>query len=172
MIREIDYEKILRLLKKHYLPLVIILLLFVVDYALCLHKNKKLVEFENVKGKLAFAEDLLKTPHKLKFISSHLFSGDNVDFDEFVVKTANDNFAEITSIEKAEETDINSIKKSEASIKGIFWHESFIFDFLKNIQEFKPGFLKITSVAIGKFGKVSPNKPAMKIEVACEIYQK
>jgi hypothetical protein len=165
-------EKILRFIRKHYLSLGITLFLSIIDSLICSYKNEKFIEFEGLKEILAIAENLMKTPNKLRFISSHLFSGNNADLDEFVTKIGNDNFAKIISVEKGDESNVGTIKKREVTIKGVFWHESFIFKFLKNIQEFKPGFLRIASVDINKFAKVSLSKPVMKVEVSCDIYQK
>ncbi|MDR3224322.1 MAG: hypothetical protein LBT03_01920 [Holosporales bacterium] len=143
------------------------------DCFVCSYKDDKLVELETIQNYFATVDDLVRSPEKLKFISAHLLLEEtNQSFDEFVTKIGQDNFAEIFSIEKKDEVIIGSLKKTKIKITGIFWHEDFIFEFLNSIYDFRPGFLKISQIDVDKFADISIEKPAMKLEAICEVFQK
>ena len=109
----------------------------------------------------------------MKFISNHKFNGDKIDFNEFINNLAAKTYANISSIEILEESKISDVIVKQFKITGLFWHDIFIFDFIEKLQDFSPGFLNILSIDINKFSnQISSQKPIMKLEVVCKVYQK
>lgn len=132
-------------------------------------KNLKLCEIQR---KEDLVNNLKKDESKIKFISKHLFTGNQLDYHQFLKDIALQNKAKIISIDEKEIKSIGSINKKTISVTGIFWHDKFVFDFLNDIQNFHPGFARVVLVDIDKFAKISLSKPVIKVEILCEIFQK
>lgn len=110
---------------------------------------------------------------RIKFISAHCFSGKKTAFEEYVETITKENLGIITEVSQVGKSKIlNKFTCTKYSIKGFFWHDLYVFRFIDSIQNFHPGFLKLLDIEIDKLQKVTENKPFMKMELICEIFQK
>jgi hypothetical protein len=143
-----------------------------VAFSIDAYKINKFNEFEGLNDEAIIATDLNVDPQKLNFMVAHSFSEAGEDFQKFVHRLGNDINAKVGSIQILEESTVGLLNMRKVDIPCLFWHETLIFEFLKKLQEFKPGLLKISFVDITKFAKVSDENPALKLQVICNIYQK
>lgn len=172
IMNKIDFHKAKNLAKRYrfyYLPIV---LMAVISGFVSHYKNVKFEDILEVEEKSIPIKELKSNNAKLEFISKHKFCGTSMDFENFIRNSEEKNYAKINQIKKLEESIHGQIKIRKFEIKGFFWHDSFIFNFLDEIQNFSPGFLKILSIDIDKFSRMIREKPIMKVEILCEIFQK
>lgn len=159
--------------KKEYLLWLIVLIIFLVISnfvgSIRDEKNLKLCEIQKTES---LVNNLKKDSSKIKFIANHLFTGNQLDYREFLKNIAFQNKAKIISIEEKDTKSIGCINKKTVSMTGIFWHDKFVFDFLNDVQNFHPGFARVVSIDIDKFAKISLSKPVIKVEILCEVFQK
>lgn len=158
------------LIKANSCILLIFALMSFVCIATFIHKEILFNKFQE--------SELLTGPIKcfdrrvIKFISEHNFSGKNINFRKFVENLAEHNFAIVTEVKKCNISRLNSFKRIKYKVKGYFWHDKFIFEFIDKLQNYHPGFLKLLNVEIDKFSKVNEIKPFIRLEIVCEIFQK
>ncbi len=169
---KIDFYKNKEFVKRYkgyYLPIItmIFISIFISNY-----KNMKLEECIAIEAETYPIKKLESNKAKLEFISKHKFSGSSKDFENFIKELGQKNYAKIKQVNKLEDSVNGKIKITKFEIKGFFWHDSFIFNFIDEIQDFSPGFLKILSIDIDKFSKIITEKPIMKVEILCKIFQK
>lgn len=150
-----------------------ILMGLLISVPVSIYKNQQREECEALEYKVEPICKLVKDKKKLKFISAHKFAGEKVEFENFVDDLAQKYHSKIANIEIQDESKIANVNVQQIRITGFFWHDVFIFAFLEELQDFSPGFLNILSVDIDKFSKqISSQKPILKLEVVCKIYQK
>jgi hypothetical protein len=119
-----------------------------------------------------FAESLRQSPDRLNFILKHLFFDKNADFRQFVNNSIVRNNGEMNSFRSEGKTQTaGQVIKESVTVEGVFWHDSFVFDFIKDVESFSPGFAKVTSIEIEKVGKVNLAKPIIKVLIQCEVFQ-
>jgi hypothetical protein len=159
-------------IKKYSCRLVGIVIAFAISNILSIYKEEKFSEYEDAKNISVLVQKLTNDDNKLQFALRHRFNGENKNFGQFVSQIATKNSSQISSIEYVDESIIGLIKQKKVVIHGLFWHDIFIFAFLDALKNFSPGFLKILSVDINKFAKVSLLKPVLKVNVVCELFQK
>jgi hypothetical protein len=146
--------------------------MLILSVLVSLYKGKKFVGMQELEKREADVKSIISNGEKLRFISEHGFGKANVSIESFTKDLGQKNFSEITKIYSVEESIIGTVKKTKLEIEGFFWHDLFIFEFLNEMQNFKPGFIKILSVEIDKFSKILIKKPALKVNVVCEVFQK
>lgn len=152
---------------------IIVVGMMVIASWISIHKNQRYAEYMEWQEKATPFVKLRSNPQKFDFILKHKFSKNGLDFKNFVQQIARQNYACIPIIDFSEEkSKIGQVNVSLAKITGFFWHDTFIFNFLDNLQDFSPGFLNITYVEIDKFTKQLGAKPILKLEVICKIFQK
>ena len=158
-------------LKNLIAPFMLLLSLVITSCFVDEEKRSKTIDLNSVKNSTNFAKELMKDNVKLNFITDHLFKGEHQDFRKYISNVAEENHVKIMNISCGETTDLNSIEKLSAKIEGVCWHDFSVFELIESIQDFSPGFVKITSINIDKFAKISTSQPAIKTEISCEIFQ-
>lgn len=170
MINKKFNKTIIHLIKTNGYILLVFVLMLLVCIASFIHKEILFNKFQE--------SELLTGPIKcfdskvIKFISEHNFSGKNINFRKFVENLAEHNFAVITEVKKCNISRLDSFKRIKYKVRGYFWHDKFIFEFIDELQNYHPGFLKLSNVEIDKFSKVNEIKPFIRLEIICEIFQK
>ena len=137
-----------------------------------MYKSKTFAKCEQIEVELKPLMSIATNHEKLDFIKNHKFSGQNSDIRNFLRTIAKKNYAKISLIEKISEKRIGKINVTRLKVTGLFWHDIFIFEFLEKIQSFAPGFLNIDAIEIDKITKNIGQKPILKLEMVCEIFQK
>lgn len=149
-----------------------ILAMLVISVFVSLYKYKAFATCEQLEVEMMPVLSLATNNEKLNFLKKHKFSGQNSDIKNFMRTVAKQTYSKISLIEKISEKKIGKINVTKFKITGLFWHDMFIFDFLDKIQNFSPGFLNIDNVEIDKITKTMGQKPTLKLELVCEIFQK
>jgi len=170
--KKFDFAKAWKLLLKNKRYLVPVLVMLTISSLVSEYKERIFEDCEEAEAKAKPVIDLVSNAEKMKFIQKHKFNGTRINFTDFVAELSHKTYSKVTSIEPVSESKIGNVKVNEIRITGLFWHDSFIFDFIENIQNFSPGFLSIVSVDIDKFSKQISQKPIMKLEVVCRVFQK
>jgi hypothetical protein len=130
-------------------------------------------QYCSMKKYVDFAESLKQNREHLEFILAHLFSGSSQDFKQFVNESIIKNNGEMIALRSEEKSStIGQIVKESIIIAGIFWHDRFVFDFIKDIESFSPGFAKVISMEIEKVGEVNQIRPVIRALIQCEVFQK
>ena len=137
-----------------------------------LYKSKTFAKCEQIEVEMKPLMSIVTNHEKLDFIKNHKFGGQNSDIRNFLRTIAKKNYAKISLIEKISEKRIGKINVTRLKVTGLFWHDIFIFEFLEKIQSFAPGFLNIDAIEIDKIAKKIGQKPILKLEMVCEIFQK
>ncbi|MDR1609430.1 MAG: hypothetical protein LBR78_01065 [Holosporales bacterium] len=163
---------ILQYVKRHLLAICVAAMAMLVHCLTTVYRDSGAVELESIKDVSLTAADLVVNPQKLRFMTEHSFSGSGEGFESFVHKLADDTIAKIGAIQMLEESKVGLLNVQKLSITCTFWHETFIFEFLKKLQEFKPGFARIAFVDITRFATISAENPALKLQVTCQLYRK
>jgi hypothetical protein len=158
--------------KRHLLAICVTTIVMLVNCLTATYRNSEAVALEGIKDTSLTAANLAMNQQKLHFITDHSFSGNGERFESFVHKLANDTIAKIGVIQILEESKVGLLNMQKLDITCTFWHETFIFEFLKKLQEFKPGFVRISFIDITRFAAVSAENPALKLQVTCELYRK
>jgi hypothetical protein len=172
MITRLQLTECFVFIKKHILHLTGIMIAFAISNILSSYKEKKLFEYERAENTATLIQKFTTDDDKLQFALRHRFNSENRSFEQFVSQAAAKNFAQMSSIEYADESVIGLVKRRKAVVHGLFWHDIFVFTFLDTLMDFSPGFLKILSVDISKFAEMSPLKPVLKVDIVCELFQK
>jgi hypothetical protein len=129
-------------------------------------------ECRSMKKRLDFAESLRQDPDRLNFVLKHLFFAKSSDFSKFVSDSIVKNNGCIISLQsKGKEPSAGQVAKESVTIAGIFWHDRFVFDFIRDVESFGPGFAKVISIEIEKIGEVNPVRPVISVLMRCEIFQ-
>ncbi len=149
-----------------------ILAMLVVSVFASLYKSNEFSKYEQLEEEMTPIISISKDNETLNFIKNHKFSGQNSDIKNFMQTVAKKTYSKISLIEKVAEKKIDQINVTKFKITGLFWHDMFIFEFLDKIQSFAPGFLNIDHVEINKITKQIGQKPILKLELICEIFQK
>ena len=152
--------------------LILVLMMLTISFLVSGYKERICEDCEEAEARAKPIIDLVSNAEKIKFIQKHKFNGKGEGFREFVAKLSYKTYSKIISIDPVSESKIGNVRVNEIKITGLFWHDSFIFDFLDNLQNFSPGFLSIVSIDIDKFSKQISQKPTMKLEVVCKVFQK
>lgn len=171
MIR-INLAKIKYVLSSSKMFLVSFLAISVINLAASIYKIQKCDECIELESQAKPVEKISTDRPKLDFILRHKFKGRSQSFSEFVQAISHETYSQIASIDSLKEYVTGTVNVQEFRITGLFWHDLFIFDFLDKLQDFSPGFLNITSVEINKFSKQIAQKPIMKLEVICKVFQR
>jgi hypothetical protein len=134
------------------------------------NKSEKLLLAQSIDKTSNMAKKLLSNKHILEFVKKHLFRKETRDFKEFVAGISNGYFAQDLEVSQGDQIELGQLVKTTYRIVGMFWHDSFIFKFIEGLKDFSPGFVRILSLEIDKFAKISSLKPVIKMETKCEIY--
>ncbi len=151
---------------------VVVLLSLVVSSFIGMFKDDLFVKYNLIRDKALSIKNVMSNQSRIQFVNLHHFYGDQVDFNAFIKKTSDRDHARILEIKQIEDECVDKIRKQTYEISEIFWHDSFVFDFLDAIQDFNPGFANIKLVEITKCGRASKHKPAIKVRIVCDIFQK
>lgn len=149
-----------------------ILSMLIVSVFASLYKSKEFAKFEQLEMEMSPIMSIATNNEKLSFIKNHKFSGQNANIKTFMHTVAKKTYAKISLIEKISEKKIDKINVTKFKITGLFWHDMFIFEFLDKIQSFAPGFLNIDNVEIDKITKKIGQKPILKVELICDVFQR
>jgi hypothetical protein len=158
--------------RRHLLSICVAVMVVLANCLTAMYRSSEAMELEGVKNTSLTAADLVMDQQKLRFMIDHSFSSDGEEFESFVHKLANDTIAKIGTIQILEESKVGLLNMRKLNITCTFWHETFIFEFLKKLQEFKPGFVRVSFIDITKFATVSAESPALRLQVTCELYRK
>ncbi len=149
-----------------------ILAMIIVSLSSSFYRSKEFARCEQTEMEMKPIISIATNNEKLSFIRNHKFAGQNSDIKNFMQTVAKKTYSKISLIEKISEKQIGKINATKLKITGLFWHDIFIFEFLDKIQNFAPGFLNIDAVEIDKIAKTIGQKPILKLELVCEIFQK
>ena len=149
-----------------------ILGMIIVSTFVSIYKSHAVEKYTQFANEMKPITDIISDNDKFNFIQNHLFKGEALDFKDFANKVAQENYAKILSLNRISCIKLDKINITQIKITGLFWHDTFIFDFLEKIQNFSPGFINIIAIDINKFSKKITHKPVIKLEVICKIFQK
>jgi hypothetical protein len=158
--------------RRHLLSLCVVIIVTLANCLTAVYRDDGATELDGIKDASLTAADLIMDQQKLRFMTEHSFSGSGESFESFVHKIANGVVAKIGSIQVLEESKVGLLNMQKLDITCTFWHETFIFEFLRKLQEFKPGFVRISFIDITRFAAISAEAPALKLQVTCELYRK
>ncbi len=164
--------KTLYITRAQYVYCIIVLLALILSQFVGFYRNSLEERFRNIQSKAESIRIVITNNGKYQFVKDHHFFGENQNIQGFIKTLAIQDFAEIDDVEEIEGGHIGPIAKNTVKIRGLFWHDSLIFKFLDELQDFKPGFIKMKFVGINKFAKASEEKPVFKVEVVCDVYQR
>ena len=143
-----------------------------VSFFISIYASNKQQQFLETELRYTPIINIMSNHNIFEFIKKHKFGHTKNDYTEFIKQISKEYFAKISSIEKISSTKIGNIEVLTVKIDMLFWHDSFIFNFLDKLQKYSPGFINILSIDINKFTKHVGNKPSLKLEVICKIFQK
>jgi hypothetical protein len=156
-----------------YLFLALSVVAFVISSITRGNLNQKYIEYNSILKISDFVDNLKKNPKKHEFISKHLFADSNgADFEDFVNDAIAKNNGKMMSYKPDAEVNVGLIKKRSVTIVGLFWHDSFVFDFMNDIDLFRPGFARVVAMELEKAGEISLTAPVIEASIKCEIFQK
>ncbi|MDR1333126.1 MAG: hypothetical protein LBJ69_01855 [Holosporales bacterium] len=171
-IQQIDFSTITQYVRRNIFALCAVAVAVFVNIMVHTRMVEITMEFTETNSTLSAVQDLIQDPQKLDFITTHSFSGERQNFEEFAHKICDDNLAKNAAIQVLEETKVGLLSMQKIDITCLFWHEKLVFEFLEALQKFKPGFVRISLIDITNFAEVSARSPALKVQVVCELYQR
>ncbi|MBR1944402.1 MAG: hypothetical protein IJ848_02915 [Alphaproteobacteria bacterium] len=151
--------------------LISILILIIINLVLSFIKDSTEDEMIIINNKY----DKIKQLNNDEFVLNHLFEGDtnNIkNFIDYVTKYLINNHSEIISIKTIDNTKLNDITVETIQFELTFIHDKFIFELLELIQNYSPGFVRITDVYIEKNEKFNINQNNLKVNMLCVVYTK
>ena len=110
-----------------------------------------------------------------EFVIRHLFKEDknNVkNFIEYVKKYLIKNHGNVIDIQTINSKNMHNIKVETIEFNLTFAHDKFIFELLKLIQNYSPGFVRITDIYIKKNEIFNININNLTAKIICDIYTK
>ncbi|MBQ9440879.1 MAG: hypothetical protein IJU54_00520, partial [Alphaproteobacteria bacterium] len=137
--------------------LLIIFILAMANIILTNIKDNNELELIEINNKY----NILKKLNEDKFISKHSFKEDKNNtnnFINYIKEYLKNNHGEVISIKNIENKNIESIKVKIIEFLLTFPHDKFIFELLERIQNYSPGFVRITDIYIEKDEKFDINK--------------
>ena len=151
--------------------LIIIFILSISNIVLINIKNNNEFELIEINDKY----NKIKQLNNDEFVIKHLFKEDknNVkNFIEYVKKYLHNNHGKVTNISTINSKNIDNIKVETIEFNLTFAHDKFIFELLKLIQNYSPGFVRITDIYIKKNEIFDININNLKAKIVCDIYTK
>ena len=117
--------------------------------------------------------DLLQqfSKDELNFIKNHPLtipsSGD--DFEKYLRENINKYYGRLETIDKAS-NDYKLIKTFSISLA--FWHDKFLFQFLKKLYNYSNGYIRIMELNIERSEAMLLTDPGLHVNIVCNLYQK
>ncbi|GHT88790.1 hypothetical protein FACS1894113_2020 [Alphaproteobacteria bacterium] len=116
------------------------------------------------------AKKILQNKKFLEFIRRHLFKNPKINFDEFIDDIYRKHLGTNLEIKELETVHLGNIKKVIYIVSAVFWHDKFVFDFMKSLDNYSSGFIKITDIKIDRISKNLTLKPSIKTVLTCETF--
>ena len=151
--------------------LIIIFVLSLSNIILTNIKNNNEVEFMQINDKY----NKIKQLNNDEFVKKHLFieNENNIkNFVEYVKKYLIKNYGKVIDIKTINSKNIYNIKVETIEFNLTFAHDKFIFELLKLIQDYSPGFVRITDIYIKKNKIFDINVNNLNAKIVCDIYTK
>ncbi|MDR1476319.1 MAG: hypothetical protein LBI20_03315 [Holosporales bacterium] len=156
--------------KTNALRFIIIVIFLTLKSFITSYREQQVLSYAPIEKTMHFIDDLKNNTNKFRFISNHLFTINKSNFEDFIKNIAPKYMPQNLSIDK-DESDIGSILKDKFTIRALFWHDNYIFDFIDDIYSFNSGFAKILSIDISKIAAISTEKPVIEAEITCEVFR-
>lgn len=171
------FENIINIIKlltnnKSFIKYLIIILILFINNLICIFI------IDNMEGKLTVINDQynkIKQLNNNKFILKHLFKEDknNIkNFKNYVKESLKNNRSEVININTIDSKQLYNITVETIQFDLTFIHDKFIFELLELIQNYSPGFVRVTDVYIEKTNKFNINQNNLNVRILCEIYTK
>ena len=151
--------------------LIIIFMLSIANIILINIKDNNEVELIAINEKY----NKIKQLNNDEFVIRHLFKEDknNVkNFIEYVKKYLIKNHGNVIDIQTINSKNMHNIKVETIEFNLTFAHDKFIFELLKLIQNYSPGFVRITDIYIKKNEIFNININNLTAKIICDIYTK
>ena len=119
--------------------------------------------------------NILKKLNEDKFVLKHSFKEDKNNtnnFINYIKEYLKNNHCGVISIKNIENKNIENIKVETIEFHLTFPHDKFIFELLELIQNYSPGFVRITDIYVEKDEKFDINKNNLKVKMLCNLYNK
>lgn len=171
MFDNINISKLFTNNKSFIKYLIIIIILFITNLSCTFIIN-------DIEDKLVVINDQynkLKQINNNEFILKHLFKEDKnntQNFKNYVKEYLNNNRSEVININTVNSKQLYNITVETIQFDLTFIHDKFIFELLELIQNYSPGFVRITDVCVEKTNKFNINQNNLNVRMLCEIYTK
>lgn len=133
---------------------------------------------DDIEDKLIVINDQynkLKQLNDNEFILKHLFKEDKnntQNFINYVNEYLQSSHSKVINIETIDSKQLYNITVDTIQFDLTFIHDKFIFELIELIQNYSPGFVRITDVYIAKVNKFNVNQNNLRVRILCEIYNK
>ncbi len=128
-------------------------------------------EQKRINPTFQYARMLNNDKNRMHFIKSHLFNKNKQDFEKFIKKHAKNLKIDINEFNIEHEKEYTSnvyIQKIRINLSA--WHDISIFQILDSIENFSPGFISITNVAINRISNINNKTKSLNAEVVCDLF--
>jgi hypothetical protein len=111
----------------------------------------------------------------VNFIQKHHMSGSGKA--PVALHNLIDNYSEkykmkIVKYETTEQLSYNGVSIEKYRIEILSWHDSYIFEIIKKMCEFSPGFISFEKINISRISKINLKSPSIRAVLLCDLYYK
>ncbi len=151
--------------------LIVILIFTISNIALDIINNNNELELLKINNKYNQIKELSND----EFVLKHLFKEDKnntQNFIEYVKTHIQNNYGNITNIQKINSQILDNIKIETIEFNLKFPHDKFIFELLEVIQNYSNGFAIIQDIYIQKEENFNINRNNLSTKILCQLYTK